>query len=157
MRRERDMLVNDIANLKSDSLLLRKINEDISFIRQDLSDTRDRVSKLEVQIVGSSDTFQIHEKSKQGGYETLLKKHKQANKHLKKLEIRTEALENSITRIRHAGNELSARVSNNNASLTARMNGIDLSQSITERHITSTECRPPPGFPFRLSPDCALW
>jgi len=83
MRRERDMLVNEIANLKSDSLLLRKINEDISFIRQDLSDTRDLVSKLEVQIVGSSDTFQIHEKSKQGGYETLLKKHKQANKHLK--------------------------------------------------------------------------
>jgi hypothetical protein len=155
MRRERDLLVNDIANLKCDSGLLKKISEDISFIRQDLSDTRDRVSKLEVQIVGSCDTLPIHDESKQGGYETLLRKHKQANKQVKKLENRTAALENSITRIRHAGNELSARVSSNNASLTARMNSIDLAQSTTNRPIASADHCPPPGFPFRRSPDQA--
>jgi prefoldin subunit 5 len=143
MRQDRDLLFNEIADLKRDNYLLRKVQEDISGIRLELTNTRDRVSKLEAYSTESRSTLiSADTDSDQNDYEVLNKKHNQVTKSVRKLQKSLSTVEQSIVSIRNAGKELSVRVASNNSSITSRLNNMELSRPTSKYQRITPELSP---------------
>jgi hypothetical protein len=132
MRNDRDILIKEISEFKKSIGILQRIQEDIRYISLDLSDTRDRVSKLEVYIDDKliSDDHNLD-------MDSMNKKWKQANKSVKKLVKRTVVIEQQISSIHTSGTELKNRISGNHAVLTERMNNLELSRGFARPVQTS--------------------
>ena len=135
MRLDRDLLVKEISVLKSDNGLLKRINEDINGIRAELSNTRDRVSRLETHRSESNVTLIATDSddNEQSDFDLLNRKQNKIMKSMNKLQKRVQTVEQSISGIRNAGNQINARVASNNADLTQRLNSLELARPSSRR------------------------
>ena len=99
------MKINVICTVRGVQLPTRlKISDDISGIRSELANTRDRVSKLEAITSDTRDTLQSTEyDNEQHDYESLNRKCNKVNNTVSKLHKRVLTIEESITGIRKAG------------------------------------------------------
>ena len=141
MRLDRDLLVKEITVLKSDNGLLKRINEDINGIRAELSNTRDRVSRLETHRSESNVTLIATDSddNEQSDFNLLNRKQNKIMNSMNKLQKRVQTVEQSISGIRNAGNQINARVASNNADLTQRLNSLELARPSSRRPSSSPD------------------
>jgi hypothetical protein len=123
MRSDRDLLVNEIAALKRDNGLLSKVHDDIRYIKDELAQTRDRISKIEALNTGSELSDEWPDVN------VLTRKYNQVTKSMKRMQRRTGTIESSINNIKSSGNDVVAQMGKNHATLTQRMNDMQLTQA----------------------------
>ena len=97
---------------------MTNIQNDIRYIKDELAQSRDRISRLE-----ANDTDHYDEEP---GVDTLRRRYNQASKSIKKLQRRTAAIEGTLTGFKSAGNDVIGQIANNHSSLTKRINDMQL-------------------------------
>jgi hypothetical protein len=151
MRRDRDVLLTEVAALRGDSVLLKKIHVDVTDIRQELAQTRDRVSKLEVLIPIVADSG-----SDTQGANPTHARFTQIQHSVKRLQKRTAVVEQSIGNITSIGKEVQNQVANNYGSLTKRINQVELLLRSPDRHgLPPTSTQRPTLVSAQTSPSSA--
>ena len=139
MRKDRDILLTEVAALRGDSSLLKQIRGDVNDIRQELAQTRDRVSQLEVLIPLTEGTISRDPAGSNNRYSQL-------QKTVQKLQKRTAVVEQSLASISSIGKDVRNQVANNYGSLTNRINQLELGlrspqpqlrQPVPSQHLTS--------------------
>jgi len=126
MRKDRDVLIRQVTALRSDSALLSQVRDDVREIRHEITLTRDRVSKLEVLLPQRIEEQREYDSENTAPKRGISETCKQIQKTVTKLQKRTTGLEQSIGSVTSAGKEITIRVGNNYASLTQRMNQLEL-------------------------------
>jgi hypothetical protein len=120
MRKDRDVLLQEITALRGNSILLKKVCDDVRDIRQELAHTRDRVTKLEV-LASDGENDDGH-----NGVHTTDNRCKQIQKAVTRLQKRTNRVELSVESMTSLGIDVKNQVASNNASLTKRINQLEL-------------------------------
>ena len=121
MRKDRDVLIQHVTELRVDYSLLSKVRDDVQDIRHELSLTRDRVSKLEAWV-----PHDLECDNSQEAPGATNKEPKQVQKTLTKLQKRATDVESVIEKLLSSGRDTTLQVSNNYASITNRLNEMEL-------------------------------
>ena len=133
MRRDRDLLYQEVAALRRETALVRFIQSDVRELRVDMKKAMERINKMESHVESCSEFDTVH-------------KCKQLEKSVDRLIKRSSDIENSIEQTHINGKNIATQVANNQASATWRLNNIDLAlHSARSQDVQRVVPAGPPG------------